>query len=273
MSASHLLNRLLGLERNTSNDPRLNAFFIAAPAGLAILDHKLRYVQLNETLATMNGVPLNAHLGRSVREVLPALAPTLVPILTTILATGEPTLNIEVTGETPAEPGIMRYWLASYFPVPGVAGEPGGIGAIVVEDTARRRAEQGRRRSGEQYQAIVENATYGIYGSSLDGRFLKVNPALVRMLGYETEAEVLALDIGRDVYAKAEQRLVLIEQFRDSERIQGVEAEWRRRDGHTILVRLSGRPVHGERGELLGFEMMAEDVTEQRALELALRQA
>jgi PAS domain S-box-containing protein len=273
MSAVELLQRLLGLGRNASNDPRLNAFFTAAPAGLAILDHKLRYEQLNDTLATMNGVPLTAHLGRTIREVLPALSPTLEPILTRILATGEPALNIEVSGETPAEPGITRYWLASYFPVPGAKGEAGGIGAIVVEDTARRRAEQGRRRSGEQYQAIIENATYGIYRSSADGRFLKMNPALMRMLGYENEADVLALDIGRDVYVKPAQRNELIEQFRHSDRIQGVEVEWKRHDGHTILVRLSGRPVHSEGGELLGFEMIAEDVTEQRALELALRQA
>ncbi len=272
MSTHQLLRRLLRRGHEASSDPRLNAFFIAAPAGLAILDHELRYVQLNETLAAMNGVPVKEHLGRSVREVLPALAPTVEPILARILATGEPALNIEVSGETPAEPGITRYWLASYFPVPSADESPPGIGAIVVEDTARRRAEQGRRRSGEQYEAMVENATYGIYRSSLDGRFLKVNPALVRMLGYDTEADVLALDIGRDVYLKTEQRSLLIAQFRDTDRIQGVEVEWRRHDGHAILVRLSGRPVRGDGGELLGFEMMAEDVTEQRALEHALRQ-
>ena len=272
MSADRLLGRLLGRGRKHSGDPRLNAFFTAAPAGLAILDNRLRYVQLNETLAVMNGALVEAHLGRSVREVLPTLAPSLEPILTHILATGEPALNIEVSGETPAEPGITRYWRASYFPVPGAGENQPGIGVIVVEDTERRRAEQGRRRSGEQYEAIVENASYGIYRSSIDGQFLKVNPALVRMLGYETEVDVLALDIGQDVYVKAEQRHRLIEEFRDSERIQGVEVEWRRRDGHTILVRLSGRPVHAEGGDLLGFEMMAEDVTEQRALEHALRQ-
>jgi len=257
----------------SKRNPWLDAFFTTAPAGLAILDRELRYVQLNETLAVMNGLSVQAHLGRPVREVLPALAPVVEPILQQILATGEPALNIEVSGETQAQPGATRHWLASYFPLPGRGGRPAGIGAIVVEDTARRRAEQARRRSGEQYRAMVESATYGIYRSSLDGRFLKVNPALVGMLRYESEAELLALDLGRDVYADPEQRHDLIERFRDTERIQGVEAAWKRKDGHVILVRLSGRPVRGEGSELLGFEMMAEDVTEQRALEHALRQA
>jgi len=273
MATARLMRRLLGLTREPSRDPRLDAFFTVAPAGLAILDRDLRYVQLNETLAQMNGVATEAHLGKRVREVLPALAPVVEPILTRIVATGEPALNIEVSGETPAQPGVTRYWVASYFALPGESDEPEGIGAIVVEDTARRRAEQARRRSGEQYEAMIENAAYGIYRSSLDGRFLKINPALVQMLGYQSEAEVLALDLGRDVYVNAEQRQHLIARFRDTERIQGVEAEWQRKDGHRIVVRLSGRPVHSEQGDLLGFEMMAEDVTEQRALEHALRQA
>ncbi len=251
----------------------LDAFFTAAPAGLAILDRELTYVQLNDTLAEMNGLPVRAHLGRRVREVLPALAPVVEPILERILATGEPALNIEVSGETPAQPGVTRYWMASYFPLPGRAGRPAGIGAIVVEDTARRRAERARRRSGAEYRAIVENAAYGIYRASPDGRFLKVNPALVRMLGYDAEAEVLALNLGQDVYVNPDQRLEVIERFRGAERIQGVEAEWKRQDGHRIVVYLSGRPVRSDQGELRGFEMIAEDVTEQRALAHALRQA
>ena len=252
---------------------QLNAFFTAAPAGLAILDGSLRYVQLNETLAFMNGRSVAEHLGKSVREVLPELALRLQPTLERILATGEPALNIEVTGETPAQPGVTRYWMASYFPLSSTSGELQRLGAIVVEDTDRRRAEQARRRSGAEYRALVDNAAYGIYRSSLDGRFLKVNPALVAMLGYESEAEVLALDLARDVYADPDTRRPLVEQFRDAPRVQGVEVEWQRKDGHRIVVRLSGRPVRGEQGDLLGFEMMAEDVTEQRALEHALRQA
>jgi len=217
----------------------------------------------------MNGRSVAEHLGKPVREVLPAIAPTLEPLLGRILETGEPALNIEVTGETPAQPGITRFWRASYFPLAS-----DGIGAIVVEDTARRHAQRALRRSGADYRAIVEQATYGIYRSSLEGRFLKVNPALVAMLGYDNEAQVLALDLGRDVYVDAAQRARNIELARTLERISGVQVQWKRRDGHHITVRLSGRAVRSEGGgDLKGFEMMAEDVTEQRTLERALQQA
>src|SRR6266576_3215264 len=252
-----------------SSNHQLDCFFTAAPAGLAILDRELCYRQLNETLALMNGRSVAEHLGKPVREVLPAIAPTLEPLLGRILETGEPALNVEVTGETPAQPGIIRYWRASYFPLAS-----DGIGAIVVEDTARRHAERALRRSGADYRAIVEQATYGIYRSSLEGRFLKVNPALVAMLGYDNEAQVLALDLGRDVYVEPGQRARVIKQAAGLDRISGVQVQWKRRDGHHITVRLSGRVVRSEGGgDLKGFEMMAEDVTEQRTLERALQQA
>jgi PAS domain S-box-containing protein len=261
-----------------TGDHRLDAFFTAAPAGLAILDRELRYVQLNETLALMNGLPVADHLGKLVREVLPAIAATLEPLLQRILDTGEPALNIEVTGETPAQPGVTRYWRASYFPLAGRGGRrakngAGGIGAIVVEDTPRRHAERALRRSGAEYKAIVEQATYGIYRSSLEGRFLKVNPALVSMLGYETEAQVLALQLDQDVYVEPGERARAIKTASGLDRITGTEVQWKRKDGHRIIVRLSGRVVKGDKGDVKGFEMIAEDVTEQRTLERALQQA
>src|SRR2546426_16490 len=137
---------------------RPDAFFPPAPAGLAILDRELRYVQLNETLALMNGRPVADHVGKSVREVLPAIAATLEPLLQRILDTGEPVLNIELSGETPAQPGVTRYWRASYFPLAarGRRGKngAGGIRAIVAEDTPRRHPARALRPAGADYRAI-----------------------------------------------------------------------------------------------------------------------
>ncbi len=254
-------------------DKRLHAFFGAAPAALAVLDRGLRVVKINDSVAQMTGLPVDQHLGRQVREIVPAMTPVLEPLLERILATGEPALNQAISGETPGQPGVVRHWVASFFPLPDRGRKPAGIGVIAVEDTARRRAEQAQRRSGAEFRAIVEQATYGIYRSTVDGELKRVNPALVRMLSYDSEAEVLALDLGRDVYVDPAERARLIEQYRTAQVIKGVEAEWKRKDGHHILVRLSGRPPRDEQGRLIGFSMLAEDVTEQRTLERALQQA
>ena len=129
------------------------------------------------------------------------------------------------------------------------------------------------QRSEVSNRSLVEHATHGIYRSSPDGRFLSVNPALVSMLGYESEEELRALSLDRDVYPNPETGPALRKQYEDAEQIIGLETEWKRKDGQLITVRLSGRSVHDEGGALDCFEMIAEDITTQRQLEAQLRQA
>lgn len=108
----------------------------AAPAGFALVDDQLRYVQVDESLARINGLPVEEHLGRTVREVLPELAPMVEPLMLQILETGKPALNIELEGEIPGEPGVMHRWLVSFIPISGdEGGKPRGIGALVLEVT------------------------------------------------------------------------------------------------------------------------------------------
>jgi signal transduction histidine kinase len=128
---------------------RLNLLMDMAPVGLAFWDTALRYVRINTRLADINGPPVAAHLGRPLAEVLPQLAPTLEPLFRRVLETGEPLLDQEVTGETPAAPGVQRHWLASYYRVPDVDGTPLGLGGVVVEITDRKRAEEAQRQAAE----------------------------------------------------------------------------------------------------------------------------
>src|SRR5213079_3403908 len=145
-----------------------------------------------------------------------------------------------------------------------------GVGTDITE---RRRAEDALRRSDESYRALVQHATYGIYRSSVAGRFFTVNPALVRMLGYESEDQLRAVDLERDVYADADERRRILARFEAGDAVEGAEVTWRRRDGSEIRVRLSGRAVRRPDGTIECFETIAEDVTERRALEEQLRQS
>src|SRR5213076_1542307 len=91
---------------------------------------------------------------------------------------------------------------------------------------------------------LVEHAPVGIYRSTPEGRFLSVNAAVVRMLGYDSAADVLALDMARDVYADAaeRQRLVVRDSYSDRQ-YDNVEATWKRRDGRPLTAQLSVRAV------------------------------
>lgn len=136
-----------------------------------------------------------------------------------------------------------------------------------------KRNEEARRESDLRFRTMVQSAVYGIYRSSPADHFIEVNPALVNMLGYETAEEVLALKLSRDVYAASEERTLLIHKHSHSGRVEGIEVKWKRKDGRFITVRLSGRAILDAQQRPSFFEMIAEDVTERRALEDQLRQS
>lgn len=135
------------------------------------------------------------------------------------------------------------------------------------------RTEAAQRRSEEAYRSLVEGATHGILRTTPDGEIIAANPALVRLLRYESREAVAGLSL-RDISTDREAFQRLVDGSRDMETIEGVEMEWRRRDGAQITVRLTGRPLHDDEAKrVLGFELFAEDVSVQRMLEERLRQS
>jgi diguanylate cyclase (GGDEF)-like protein/PAS domain S-box-containing protein len=135
----------------------------------------------------------------------------------------------------------------------------------------RDRAEKDLRRSEARYRALAGNLSYGICRCGLDGRFLEVNEAMMRMLGYGSREELLALDLARDIIQDPDKRKQLLGQTGAGALVDPIEIEWKRKDHATLKVRLSGREVLSEQGELEAYEVIAEDVTQQRELEDHLR--
>ncbi len=159
------------------------AFFAGANAGLLIFDRQLRYVQINEVLAQMNGLSVADHIGRSLRELVPDLASTLEPMLQGILDTGKPILNYELMGETPKQPGILRYWEASYYPLLDENNLVFGVGGIVIEVSDRKRAEKEQAR----LTAILEATSDLVEVADVTGHSVYLNKAGQKMLGMSPE--------------------------------------------------------------------------------------
>jgi PAS domain S-box-containing protein len=128
------------------------------------------------------------------------------------------------------------------------------VSTQVAMAIARKRSAEALRASETKYRSLVEHAAHGICRSTFDGRFVAANPALVKMLGYGSEAELLGLEMGTELYMDAEERRRLVTRYREAEHIEGIEVQWKRKDGKPITVRLSGRPLHDEAFD--GFEMM-----------------
>ncbi|MBI4780570.1 MAG: PAS domain-containing sensor histidine kinase [Oscillatoriophycideae cyanobacterium NC_groundwater_1537_Pr4_S-0.65um_50_18] len=134
----------------------LDSFFAAAStvsAGLCIYDEQLRFVRINKALAEIYGLPLEAYLGKTMQEVIPEFSVALEPICRRVLDRGEPVANVEIHGESKAQPGIARYWMISCFPVPLPQGQ--GVGVIALDTTARKQVEEALRvQQSKLYQEI-----------------------------------------------------------------------------------------------------------------------
>ena len=135
----------------------------------------------------------------------------------------------------------------------------------------RDRAEKDLGHSEARYRALAGNLSYGICRCSLDGRFLEVNEAMMKILGYGSREELLALDLARDIIQDPGKRAQLLGQSGADAHADPIEIEWKRKDHAAVKVRLSGREVLSEQGHLGAYEIIAEDVTKQRELEDHLR--
>lgn len=143
-----------------------------------------------------------------------------------------------------------------------------------AEEELRGR-EEALRRSSDAYRSLIRRAAYGIYRSSIDGRFLEANPALASMLGYESVDELLRADLLRDIYLDPNDRDRLI-----AERLAGAigdedwqDVRWKRRDGGVIIVRLSVQIVRDAEGSIAYLEGIVDNVTERVRREEAHRRS
>jgi PAS domain S-box-containing protein len=146
--------------------------------------------------------------------------------------------------------------------------------ALMDDVTDRRRAEEALRESEERYRSLFEGAPYGIYRSTPEGRLVAVNQTLAAMLGYDPR-DLEGRNV-RDLYQDPSEWSRMMGASSGSTNgkpIQALEAVWTKKDGAAITVRLTGRLLTGEDGLPLGYEMIAEDVTERRLLEEQFRQA
>lgn len=150
-------------------------------------------------------------------------------------------------------------------------GEPDRLVIVNRDITERMQAAEALQRSEASFRSVIEVAPYGIFRADLAGNLYVVNAALEKMLGYESETELLKVNLGTGIFRYPAEHQKINELFARDQHFKDVEVDWKRRDGAYITVRCSGWPVKTEnRTEI---EVFAEDVTQRRVLERQLRMA
>jgi PAS domain S-box-containing protein len=171
----------------------LSTVYATAPVGLAFVDRGLRVIMVNDYLAKVNGIAAADHIGRTLPELLGERGVAIEEPYRRVLASGRPLIEVEDSGDSPAEPGVMRHWMCSYYPVFGPARELVGINAVVLDITERRAQEERNRDNEALFRALFEGSADAHVLTALGAGFVSANQAAVALYGCADLDELLQL--------------------------------------------------------------------------------
>ncbi len=253
----------------------LQDIYKEAPIGLCSLDTNLCYIHINDWLAALNGLPVEAHLERTIREVLPEVPAGVEHQLRNVIETGEPLIDGQVEAETPAQPGVVRTFQHSYYPNRSEDGKIMGVGCVVVEITERKRAEAALRDSEIKFRSVTESAIEGIVLADSGGNIILLNKAAQTIFRY-TDEEVLGKPLTvlmPERYREAHRKG--LERMRTMGKTQVVgktlELHGRRKDGVEFPLELALATWRS--GEESFYSGMIRDITDRKRAEEELRRA
>ncbi len=248
---------------------RLNIVVGAAPVGIALLDHDLRYLMINQLLADINGLTIEEHRGRCVSDVIPHLAPQFETISRGVLESGKPVTGLEVTGETAARPGERRVWLVNQYPVPGPEGGL-GVGVTVQDITERKIAEERLHENELRWRRLMDANVVGIVISDTQ-RVIDVNQRFLDMVGYRREelvGDFRRVKLTPVEFASLDEAAQ--EQLRSVGAVSPFEKEFACKDGSRVPVLITGARLQESPLSWIGFVM---DLTELKRAEQQIRQS
>jgi two-component system NtrC family sensor kinase len=153
------------------------------------------------------------------------------------------------------------------------AGNVLGYEGIIVDQSQRIQMEKRLKASEEDFKNLFENMPTGVFFSSTEGKFLNANQALLDMLGYKSKAEFLDIDITKDLYVRPEDRQKFREMIEREGHVIDYEVEFKRKDGSTVPVLLTGHTRYDQNGNILGYEGLNVDISHRKLMERQLREA
>jgi PAS domain S-box-containing protein len=154
--------------------PALQLIYDTAPIGLACLSPDCRYLQINQRLTEICGISVEDHLGRTVRDCVPALAGAVEDIVRSIMESGEPVTGIEVAGQR-ADQTDERFWITYWHPLRSPSGEIVGVNVAAEEITERKRVEAALQASERQFRTLADSIPQLVWMADAGGRIYWFN--------------------------------------------------------------------------------------------------
>ena len=282
----NLRARISRLQRDFAD---MEMAYANAPLGLAILDTRLRYIRINNLLAQINGVSVQDHIGKTIREIVPDVVDHVEERLLRVIRTGELLPGIVFEGMTSAQPGVPRFWRENAYPIFDEHGEVVGISVAVEEITEEKRlndalrASEMRERERAAELETVMNATPAAILLSHDRACSHVsgNPESYRLLrltpggnasATAPDAEEIRpfIEYANGVPVRPDQ-LPMQVAAATGEEVRDAELELHFRNGDVIHLLSNAAPLRDHAGDVIGAVGAFIDVTARKEAGQALQ--
>lgn len=157
------------------------------------------------------------------------------------------------------------YWVSiAIKPIVNARGRITHFLMLGEDISSRKQIEEELRSSEAHFRMLFEHVPDGVYRSSPNGKLLAANPALVRMLGYSSERELLSVDIGRQLYRDPRQRIAATKELESVDEVRNAELTLTRKDGQSLIVLDNTHVVRDAAGKVLFYEGTLTDITERK---------
>ncbi|HEX3186229.1 MAG TPA: PAS domain S-box protein [Pyrinomonadaceae bacterium] len=259
--------------------------FEYAALGLSVTDLEGRLLDVNAAYCSMTGYTESELRQRVNLQTLihPADLPNALEKMRALVAGEIPAFIVEQ--RYLKQDGSIAWVQNNVSLIRNKAGQPASIAWLTQDISERKRAQDSlaaleesrtaRNAAEQKYQQIFENAGEGIFQSTPEGRYLTANPALARMHGFDSPAELIdsRQDISREIYVEPTQREEFKRLLEEHRSVQGFEHETIRKDGVKIWISVNAHAIRDDAGSILYYEGTAQDITERKRAEQALRES
>ncbi|MCK9390035.1 MAG: PAS domain S-box protein [Syntrophales bacterium] len=282
-----ITNRKRAEEALLSSEQRLSDIIEFLPDATLVIDNEGKVIAWNRAMEIMTGVKATDMLGKGDYEYALPFYGERRPILIDMALHQEPAKDKSHThlqrvgdllfGEAYA-PGLIggkTHLSATASLLRNAGGEVVAAIECIRDDTERRRTQENLQQAEERYRSIFENAQEGIYRSTPTGRIILANQAMANMFGYKTPEELMTdvADVARQFYVNSEEHTKLREIIEEQGSVINHETQLHRKDGSVFWVSITMQAVRDEKGQILYYEGIGEDITGRKEMAERMRKS
>ncbi len=266
----------------------IEAIYASAPIGLCFIDTDLRFVRINDRLAEINGIPAAAHIGKTLRDILPEQADDLEPLYRQVIATKISLEQLEIGGTNSAQPGVDRTWLLSLYPLTAIDDRVLGVNVTVLEITDRKarkkeiqRLNQELERRVNELQSILDAVPVGIaIARDAQCHVIRTNRFAQLMLAVRPDANVsasgdeaalLPFKLFSNGVEIPPEELPMQRAAASGAEVRDAEFHMVRSDGVTFDWLMNAVPLFDEQGAVCGCVSAFVNISDRKRAEAALR--